>query len=94
MPKASIRKLGFKARDAGSSTAETVLTMAAHAVQHIASAGGKVPAQRRERVTWRLGDPYESVVSTSALIRTDLCDSDRRTHIFVRYSVHRNGDRR
>ncbi len=52
---AALRGLVFKAKDAGSPASADVLSMAAHAVQDIASAEDKMPACRPEQAVRRLG---------------------------------------
>ena len=51
----ALRGLVFKARDAGSPASADVLTMAAHAVQDIASAEDKGHTRPPEQVVKRVG---------------------------------------
>ena len=52
---AALRGLVFKARDAGSPASADVLTMAAHAVQDIASVEDKAPPRQPEQAVRRAG---------------------------------------
>lgn len=50
----ALRGLVFKAKDAGSPASADVLTMAAHAVQDIASVKDRVPAHKPEHAAHQL----------------------------------------